>query len=130
MKFVSTRGADADASLSQALTKGIASDGGLYVPSRFRRFPSTALPDRQTWRGVAETMLRPFAAGDTLAPALADICDEAFDFAAPLVPLKGSGGSASVLELFHGPTCAFKDFGARFLAAALERLRVAMRHAS
>ncbi len=125
MKFVSTRGVDADASLSQALTKGIASDGGLYVPSRVPTIPIDSFAGQADLPGVAETMLRAFAAGDVLAPALADICDEAFNFAAPLVPLKGSGGSASVLELFHGPTCAFKDFGARFLAAALERLRVA-----
>src|SRR6476661_587973 len=111
MKFVSTRGVDADASLSQALTKGIASDGGLYVPSRVPTIPIDSFAGQADLPGVAETMLRAFAADDVLAPALADICDEAFNFAAPLVPLKGSGGSASVLELFHGPTCSFKDFG-------------------
>ena len=72
MKFVSTRGVDADASLSQALTKGIAPDGGLYVPSRVPTIPIDRFAGHADLAGVAETMLRPFAAGDALAPALAE----------------------------------------------------------
>jgi threonine synthase len=67
--------------------------------------------------------LAPFAAGDALAPQLGAICREAFNFPAPLNAV-GDGGRLYVLELIHGPTAAFKDFGARFLAAALTRLRV------
>ena len=54
---------------------------------------------------------------------LGAICREAFDFPAPLVQLPNAPAPLSVLELFHGPTCAFKDFGARFLAACMERIR-------
>src|SRR6185437_8150221 len=64
----------------------------------------------------------PFAAGDPLASALPDITTEAFDFPAPVVAL-GNTGRLAVLELFHGPTAAFKDVGARFLAACLARVR-------
>ncbi|HEU4534858.1 MAG TPA: threonine synthase, partial [Polyangiaceae bacterium] len=63
----------------------------------------------------------PFFEGDPLAPELGAICDEAFCFDTPLVPVAREPERLSVLELFHGPTCAFKDVGARFLAACLAR---------
>jgi threonine synthase len=123
MKFVSTRGGDADVTLSEALTRGIASDGGLYIPVTRPAIALDRFDVHQNLAGIAATMLRPFAAGDALESSLDEICADAFNFPAPVVPLTGASGPASVLELFHGPTCAFKDFGARFLAAALERLR-------
>ncbi len=66
-------------------------------------------------------MLQPFFAGDALAGELPAICAEAFTFDAPLRPLPAHPNTA-MLELFHGPTSAFKDFGARFLAACVQRL--------
>ncbi len=72
--------------------------------------------------GLAVSVIRRFAAGSRIAPHLAAIAAEAFSFDAPLVPLEPQG-RLGVLELFHGPTAAFKDFGARFLAASLARLR-------
>ncbi len=123
MKFVSTRGGDADATLSEAITRGIASDGGLYIPVTRPAIGLDHFDTHANLAGIAAAMLKPFAAGDALESSLDEICADAFNFPAPVVPLKGSSGQASVLELFHGPTCAFKDFGARFLAAALERLR-------
>ena len=71
---------------------------------------------------MAVPLLAPFLAGDPLGTALAAVASEAFNFPAPLVPLTDDGRLA-VLELFHGPTAAFKDFGARFLAACFARLR-------
>ncbi|HYJ42440.1 MAG TPA: threonine synthase, partial [Steroidobacteraceae bacterium] len=71
---------------------------------------------------VAEVMLRPFVAGDPIAAEIGNIVRDAFNFPAPLVPV-ADDGKLSVLELFHGPTAAFKDFGARFLAASLARIR-------
>jgi threonine synthase len=65
-------------------------------------------------------LLAPFFADDALAPHLPAICAEAFNFAAPLQAL--ATPDDFVLELFHGPTAAFKDFGARFLAACMRRL--------
>jgi threonine synthase len=123
MTFVSTRDPGVAAGLSQAITQGLAPDGGLYVPSQTPRIPIAAFESAPGLPSIATTMLQPFAAGDSLEPQLTAICREAFDFPAPVVPLEGAADSASVLELFHGPTCAFKDFGARFIAAALERLR-------
>jgi threonine synthase len=62
-------------------------------------------------------------AGSELAGQLPAITAQAFSFPAPLVPLEAPG-RLGVLELFHGPTAAFKDFGARFLAACMSRLRI------
>jgi threonine synthase len=123
MKFVSTRGGDVDVTLSEAITRGIAGDGGLYIPVTRPTIALDRFDAHPELSGIAGLILQPFAAGDALESSLAEICQDAFNFPAPVVPLKGSSGPASVLELFHGPTCAFKDFGARFLAAALERLR-------
>ena len=66
-------------------------------------------------------MLAPFFAGCELDGQLGAICRDAFDFPVPLRPLIEAKGELSVLELFHGPTAAFKDVGARFLAAVMER---------
>lgn len=120
MRFVSTRGSVAPTELSEALTAGLAPDGGLFVPESM---PSLAVSDfnhAATLADTAAALLRPFFAGDRLAPALDAICREAFDFAAPLRALEAN---TFLLELFHGPTAAFKDYGARFLAACLRRLR-------
>jgi threonine synthase len=71
---------------------------------------------------VAGRLLAPFATGDVMAPLLPDILRDAFNFSVPTVDIAAATGPLSVLELFHGPTAAFKDFGARFLAATLERI--------
>jgi threonine synthase len=122
IQFVSTRGHAPDVGFSTALLHGLAPDGGLYVPTRWPHFNWAARDySVTTLEPIANVLLEPFLAGDELAPQLPAITAEAFEFPAPLVPL-GSGDRASVLELFHGPTAAFKDFGARFLAATLSRL--------
>ncbi|MBD9477804.1 threonine synthase [Pseudoxanthomonas sp. PXM02] len=119
MNFISTRNAAPAATLSQAIAAGLASDGGLYVPEALPA-PRRLAPGRDV-ADTAATLLAPLFAGDGLAPELPAICREAFDFPVPLRPLGTPGDH--VLELFHGPTAAFKDFGARFLAACMARLR-------
>lgn len=123
MRFRSTRDERLTAGFSEALEQGLAPDGGLYVPQQWPQ-PSLgelATAGRQGLGALAERLIGPFAAGDALEAALGPICAEAFNFPAPLVPLEGD--RLGVLELFHGPTAAFKDFGARFLSASLTRLR-------
>ncbi len=122
MNFVSTRDASVRAGLGRAIVDGIAPDGGLYVPERLPAVAPGAFPDTDALDRLAPPLIAPFAEGDALAPELEAVCRDAFVFPAPLVPLAGTPGPASVLELFHGPTSAFKDFGARFLAASLERI--------
>jgi threonine synthase len=119
MNFVSTRNTAPAASLSDAIAAGLAPDGGLYVPEKLPA--GRALQPGDSLAATTTALLAPFFEGDALAPELAAICTEAFDFPVPLKPLATPGDH--VLELFHGPTAAFKDVGARFLAAALARIR-------
>jgi len=120
MQFASTRDALHRVGFSAALTRGLADDGGLYVPTGWPQLDPDSDPDDLA--ALACELLRPLVAGDPLEAELEPICREAFNFPAPLQMLDDSG-HLSVLELFHGPTAAFKDFGARFLAAALKRAR-------
>ena len=119
MNFVSTRNNAPAATLSQAIAAGLAPDGGLYVPDKLPA--ARRLQAGDDLAATTAALLAPFFEGDALAPELAAICAEAFDFPVPLKPLATPGDH--VLELFHGPTAAFKDVGARFLAAALARIR-------
>ncbi len=119
MKFASTRGRAAPASIDDALVAGLAPDGGLFVPEAV---PALALNQPQpTLADTAQRVLAPYFAQSSLRERLGELCAEAFAFDAPLRPL--AGANDFVLELFHGPTAAFKDYAARFLAAALAALR-------
>ena len=124
MKYVSTRGQSPAVGFGAALTQGLAPDGGLYIPETWPAIPLGDFDGVRELPDVANVFLRPFVQGDSLASEIAAISRDAFDFPAPLVPV-ADDGKLSVLELFHGPTAAFKDFGARFLAACVARLRTA-----
>ncbi|MFI4869955.1 MAG: threonine synthase [Steroidobacterales bacterium] len=120
MLFASTRNALHRVGFGAAITQGLAGDGGLYVPTEWPQSRPGSDPDDLAM--LALELLQPFVAGDALEGELAGITREAFNFPAPLIAL-GDSGRLDVLELYHGPTAAFKDFGARFLAAALTRAR-------
>jgi threonine synthase len=132
MRYVSTRDPDRRVPLATALTDGLAPDGGLYVPERLPTLPPGAFDDLDVEApdalpAVAARTLRPFVAGDdALAGALGDLCADTLAFPVPLRDLteRTGGGErhTAVLELFHGPTAAFKDVGARFLAGAFSHL--------
>lgn len=121
MEFESTRGKAPALGLSAAIAAGLAPDGGLYVPQSLPKFTAQDFTGCADLPAITARLLAPFFADDALASELPAICNEAFTFAAPLNPLRTPGDH--VLELFHGPTAAFKDFGARFLAACMRRLR-------
>jgi threonine synthase len=118
MKFRSTRSTSPPLSLSEAIQRSIAPDGGLYVPVSFPTFKVSDFDGLSSWPEIGTRMLVPYFEGDVLAPQMADICSEAFNFPIFLNYLSDT----AVLELFHGPTAAFKDVGARFLAACASRL--------
>ena len=120
MQYYSTRGGAPAVPAATAMLAGLAPDGGLYVPEAFPTADMTGKAARadETLAHCATRLLKPFFAGDALAGDLETVCTEALDFPTPLVAVDGF----RVLELFHGPTAAFKDVGARFLAAALARL--------
>ncbi|HEX8146777.1 MAG TPA: threonine synthase [Pyrinomonadaceae bacterium] len=119
MRFRSTRRTAPALGLSEAMLAGLAPDGGLYVPESFPRFGVEDFDGLDAWGDIAGRLLAPFFDADALAPHLSEICREAFNFP---VRLRDLDAETSVLELFHGPTGAFKDVGARFLAACVSRL--------
>lgn len=122
LRYLSTRGASAAATLSEAIAAGLAPDGGLYVPDHLPTLRVDDFKSSGSLADTAATLLSPFFAGDALANELHAICAEALTFPTPLRQLP-QHPNTSVLELFHGPTAAFKDVGARFLAACVRRLR-------
>jgi threonine synthase len=121
MRFVSTRGGPS-ASLDEALVKGIADDGGLFIPVGLPTFPVTDFDYAQTIPEIAAILLRPFFSDSSLIDELEPILAETFSFPIPITTLPVENGNVSLLELYHGPTAAFKDIGAGFLAACLARL--------
>lgn len=124
MEFVSTRSRGVRAGVSETIRQGLAPDGGLYVPEELPALGPEAFEECRTRAAVAERLLRPFFDGDELGDELSEICEQTYGFP---VPLRRLDDATDVLELFHGPTAAFKDVGAAFLAAALERMDAADR---
>ena len=122
MIYYSTINRQNKASLEQAVTKGLAPDGGLYMPEALPLFPKAFLRNisAMTLPELAYAVVSFALKGDVPADVLHDIVFDAFDFDIPLV--KTSGGRY-VLELFHGPTMAFKDVGTRFMARLLNYYR-------
>lgn len=115
MRYTSTQDALVDVSFSEALLSNLPKSGGLYVPRNFPKFDFQKLIGFNSYADLAAEILQPFT---DFSPAdLKDIAKKAFNFPVPLTTLDES---LFYLELFHGPTAAFKDFGARFLAQSLK----------
>jgi threonine synthase len=117
MKYVSTHGKSPAVSFRQALFRGMAPDGGLYVPEEFPQISPATLDHlhTHTLHSLGEQILSSLI--DDIPPHdLAVIARRAWNFPVPLVQLNEH---LFLLELFHGPTLAFKDVGARFMAEAL-----------
>ena len=121
MQYFSTRGAG-PVTLDDALRLGIAGDGGLFLPETLPQFELSEFDDAETIPEVAKVLLAPFFSGSALESELETILGETFSFPIPATPLPIAGHAVSLLELYHGPTVAFKDVGAGFLAACLSRL--------
>jgi threonine synthase len=119
MKYRSTGRNAPPLSFGEALVQGLAPDGGLYVPERFPEIAWQAVSEA-SFSDVAIATLAPFFEDDPLQADLRAIVERAFDFPIPLTALANTAGTY-VLELFHGPTAAFKDVGARFMAECLSR---------
>jgi threonine synthase len=118
MRYRSTSGKAPLTSLRGAVLRGLAPDGGLYMPAEIARHSAEEL---QEFRGLPFTevcfrVARPFAGAELPEEMLWQIVSESINFPVKLVSLTPG---LHVLELFHGPTLAFKDFGARFMARLL-----------
>jgi threonine synthase len=122
MLFHSTRGASAAVGLSEAIRNGVAGDGGLYIPQAMPRATLESLHPGMELSSFAAQLLAPFFAGDALEAELGAICAESYNFPATLITPDPAKPTLRALELFHGPTGAFKDFGARFLMGCFDRM--------
>ena len=118
MEFYSTNKKTSPVSLHDAVVKGLAADRGLFMPEVIRRFPPAFYQDMKemTLREISFVVAEAFFGDDVEADKLKEIVDDALNFDIPLVQVAENRYS---LELFHGPTLAFKDVGARFMARLL-----------
>jgi len=118
MQFVSTRGSAPAVDLASAVLSGLAPDGGLYVPRAWPQVEIGGRPgDPFFWQVIAE-VIEPFAVGLLDRTGLEAMAEAAFsDFASPVVaPIRTLDRDLYLMELFWGPTLAFKDFGMSMLA--------------
>ncbi len=116
-RYISTRGQASGVSFQQALLTGLAPDGGLFIPDSIPTLEPSDWKEPDRFSELALRVLSRWLKDEAPREALRMILDDAFSFPAPLVPLNGGGwDGVFVLELFHGPTLSFKDFGARAMA--------------
>ena len=118
MNYYSTNKQAPVATLEEAVLKGLAGDRGLYMPEKINILPDDFFENigKMTFREMALTVASAFFSEEIEPAALKAIVDDTLSFETPLVPVKNSIFS---LELYHGPTLAFKDVGARFMARLL-----------
>lgn len=122
MDFVSTGGNASRAVLPEALFRGLAPDGGLYVPETLPQFSPRQIREMEAmdWPDLAFAVARRLLHGEVDPASLETIVRGALDFPIPLRPLTER---IRILELFHGPSLAFKDVGARFMAHLMAHYR-------
>ena len=108
MRYISTRGQAPELGFADVLLAGLATDGGLYVPTEWPSLPSLPTGD---YASLAAAVMRPYVAGDIDEAAFEAMCRDAYaTFRHPAtVPLVQIGPNEWIMELFHGPTLAFKD---------------------
>ena len=119
MKYYSTNGTAPIADLHKAVVKGLAEDRGLYMPEKIKTLPQVFFDDieKLSFQDIAYNVASAFFGEDVDLDALKDIVYDTLSFDCPVVQVKDS---IYTLELFHGPTLAFKDVGARFMARLLQ----------
>ena len=118
MRYYSTNGKTEMVDLREAVVKGLAADNGLFMPERIATLPTTFYGqiDKFSFQDIAFAVAQAFFGEDVGAEALRTIVNETLAFDCPVVPVQAN---CYALELFHGPTLAFKDVGARFMARLL-----------
>ena len=126
MEFVSTRGQAPELDFKGVVLAGLASDGGLYVPKELPQFSPADISRFATlsYTDLAFEMIQPFAAGTFDDATLKRMIADAYQsFRHPAIaPLVQLSRQHFTLELFHGPTLAFKDFALQLLGRMMEEL--------
>lgn len=124
MQYISTRGKAETLNFKQVLLCGLANDGGLYVPDTFPYFDKEALLKLQScsYTQLAKTLLYPFVEGSISKSKFEQIIDEAYaEFNHKAIcPIVQTDNNEFILELFHGPTLAFKDIAMQLLARLMD----------
>jgi threonine synthase len=118
MLFYSTKSKNLIASLEEAVFKSLPSDNGLYMPTEIPKVSTDFLNaiESKTFKEIAVEVTHTLLSEDISRADVEKIIDQAYDFESPI---KKINDQDFVLELFHGPSMAFKDFGARFMAALM-----------
>jgi threonine synthase len=123
MKLYSTQHESADVDLQEAIFRGLPPDNGLYMPYEIPVMPATFFESIHTLSlpQIAKAVCKNLLGADLTDAEIDGIIDSSMTFESPVVSLEENVG---VLELFHGPSMAFKDFGARFMAAIMSHYLV------
>ena len=126
MRYISTRGEAPALGFEDVLLTGLAPDGGLYVPQTWPTIDADTIRSMasQPYTSVAKTVLAPFVGGEIDDASFSTMIDEAYgEFGHPAVaPLVQLGSNEYVLELFHGPTMAFKDVAMQLLSRVVDHI--------
>ncbi|MEE4288528.1 MAG: threonine synthase, partial [Erythrobacter sp.] len=124
MQYISTRGSAPTLDFEGATLAGLASDGGLYLPARWPQFSTQEIADMRglTYPQLAARVMQPFVEGSLTSDELATLCETVYgDFGHKAVtPLVQLDQTHWLLELFHGPTLAFKDVALQLLGHLFE----------
>lgn len=124
MKYISTRGEAPSLGFSDTVMTGLARDGGLYLPENYPQFSPGAIRALRgkSYAAIAKAVLWPFCEGDIERTAFEEMIDGAYaTFRHPATcPIVQTGSNKFILELFHGPTLAFKDVAMQFLARLMD----------
>jgi len=121
MKFISTKN-KIEVEAEEAIFSGTAPDGGLFMPSMIPKVEPNDFKDTENFQLFSNKMLSFFFNETILESKLDAVVSEALNFAVIQRDLSKDQMPISMLELFHGPTAAFKDFGARFLASSMNTI--------
>src|SRR5690606_30136631 len=126
MRYVSTRGTAPELGFQDVLLAGLARDGGLYVPAEWPQFSMDEIREMRSlsYQELAVRLLTPFLGGEIDEATFRKIVDDAYatfrhDAVCPVVQ---TGPNELVLELFHGPTLAFKDVAMQLLARLMDHV--------
>ena len=125
MKYISTRNNSKEYSFEQVFIKGLADDGGLFIPKEVKKYNAEQIKglSNLSYQNLAKEIIYPFIGDFMTANELSDIIDKSYsvfrkDNVVDLIKL----GDTKILELFHGPTLAFKDIAMQLLGNFYEHL--------
>tara|TARA_B100001250_G_scaffold133471_1_gene114065 strand:+ start:191 stop:1477 length:1287 start_codon:yes stop_codon:yes gene_type:complete len=119
LRYFSTKNKISFSNFRDVLFKGIADDNGLYIPESIPRFDKSFFEAKMNYPEIAFEMMKPFVGGVFNKSELSEITNSAYSFETTLTSLNNN---LHIMELFHGPTFAFKDYAVRFMAKCMERL--------